>query len=496
MAPPKRKRYSVCLILPSSSQLLRLTAASPQHHRFLTASLFFPHHRQTSVSPTPRHNPTIASPLHHRCLIAASQQYHLAIANHGLTTTTTLPHLAITTPTLPHYRSTSPSPSLPLLARTAPNVQNLPIVGVILSGGPSSVYEPGSPHVHASVWEYIETNKLPVLGICYGMQELAHVFGGAVESSNKGEFGRAFIDKGQGLAANIQGAADALFKGVEHAQMWMSHGDKVTKLPDGFDTIATTGNSPHAAIANPEKKMFGLQFHPEVSHSTHGKELLRNFVVGQCGAPTDWNMTSIASEFIENVRKTVGETGHVIGAVSGGVDSSVAAVLLKKAIGDRFHAIMVDNGCLRKDEATKTLIRLKDHLGINLKVCLVKLCRSLYRFALLCIDFLYVALHCFASCCIALHCFVSICIALHCFALPCIALHCLALHCFASHRIALHRFASLRIALHRFASLCIALHHFASLFIALHRIASISTALPCFASYCIALHCFTSHCIA
>lgn len=238
------------------------------------------------------------------------------------------------------------------------------VVGIILSGGPSSVYDPESPHVHPEVWEFIDKNHIPVLGICYGMQEIAHVYGGKVSPSVEREYGRALID----ITQEHADVARLLFEGVNHSQMWMSHGDKVTKMPTGFVKIAHTSNSEHAAIANAERKMFGLQFHPEVTHSIHGKELLRNFVVGVCCAPTDWNMKDIANEFIDEVRITVGEDGHVIGAVSGGVDSSVAAVLLQKAIGDRFHAILVDNGCLRKNEAQKVVKRLRENLGINL-VC-------------------------------------------------------------------------------------------------------------------------------
>lgn len=236
------------------------------------------------------------------------------------------------------------------------------LIGVILSGGPASVYDPQSPHVHPEVWKYIEENNLPVLGICYGMQEIAHYFGGKVQPSSEREFGRAFIYMNE----EHKDSSQMLFKGVEHSQMWMSHGDKVTQLPEGFIKIARTDNSEHAAIANPQKRIFGLQFHPEVTHSLHGKEILNNFVVSVCNAPTDWNMTNIAEEFIKDVREKVGPDGHVIGAVSGGVDSSVAAVLLQRAIGDRFHAIMVDNGCLRKFEGERVVKRLKENLHINL----------------------------------------------------------------------------------------------------------------------------------
>jgi GMP synthase (glutamine-hydrolysing) len=171
------------------------------------------------------------------------------------------------------------------------------IVGIILSGGPSSVYDPESPHVKPEVWKFIKANNIPVLGICYGMQEIAHVFGGEVSPSTEREYGRAFIDKTEENAT----AAELLFAGVDHSQMWMSHGDKVTKMPDGFVKIAHTENSEHAAIANPETRMFGLQFHPEVTHSIHGKEILHNFAVGVCKAPTDWNMRDIAEDFIKEV---------------------------------------------------------------------------------------------------------------------------------------------------------------------------------------------------
>lgn len=223
------------------------------------------------------------------------------------------------------------------------------VIGVILSGGPSSVYDPESPHVSPSVWEFIASRSLPVLGICYGMQEIAHTFGGTVAPSSEREFGRAEIN----VTEAHREVAQLLFHGVSSSTMWMSHGDKVTRMPTGFVKIAHTSNSEHAAIANAERRMFGLQFHPEVTHSEHGTAVIKNFVLGVCGATADWSMADIASEFIEQVREKVGPTSHVIGAVSGGVDSSVAAILLQRAIGHRFHAVLVDNGCLRKNEAVK-----------------------------------------------------------------------------------------------------------------------------------------------
>lgn len=171
------------------------------------------------------------------------------------------------------------------------------VVGIILSGGPSSVYDPTSPHVDASVWDMIEKMNIPVLGICYGMQELAHHFGGEVQPSSEREFGRALIS----MTEENQAAAELLFSGIESAQMWMSHGDKVTRLPTGFLKISHTSNSEHAAVADPTRRIFGLQFHPEVTHSIGGSIILKNFVQGICNAPTDWNMKDIAEEFIKEV---------------------------------------------------------------------------------------------------------------------------------------------------------------------------------------------------
>lgn len=243
------------------------------------------------------------------------------------------------------------------------------ICGIILSGGPSSVYDSESPHVHPSVWHLVKEKNIPVLGICYGMQEIAYVFGGEVLPSKEREFGRAMVRRTADAAAVA--ASGILLDGIDSStgvQMWMSHGDKVVRLPENFVNVANTDNSENAVIACAEKRMFGLQFHPEVTHSLGGQTILRNFVIGVCGAPTDWNMRDIAEEFIKEVRETVGPTGRVIGAVSGGVDSTVAAILLHRAIGDRFHAVMVDNGCLRKNEGVQVVSRLRDKLGINLSL--------------------------------------------------------------------------------------------------------------------------------
>uniref|UniRef100_A0A7S4EJY6 GMP synthase [glutamine-hydrolyzing] n=2 Tax=Pseudo-nitzschia australis TaxID=44445 RepID=A0A7S4EJY6_9STRA len=235
------------------------------------------------------------------------------------------------------------------------------LVAVILSGGPSSVYDEDAPHVSEGVWKLIAERNLPVLGICYGMQELAHVFGGTVASGLKHEYGKSIVER-------VEGCQSQIFDGMpSEFQMWMSHGDKLTKTPEGFSPVAGTDNAEFVAIENTEKRMWGLQFHPEVTHSPLGKNILENFCVKIAGAKQDWVMADYAKEFIEEVRKQVGDS-HVIGAVSGGVDSTVAAVLMTQAIGDRFHAFMVDNGCLRKDEAKNCLKRMRDECHVNLRV--------------------------------------------------------------------------------------------------------------------------------
>ena len=235
------------------------------------------------------------------------------------------------------------------------------VIGVVLSGGPSSVYDEGSPHVSAAIWEYVSEQNLPVLGICYGMQEITHVYGGTVSPSVEREYGHSK------LVISEEFRSCPLVAGlVDGDVMWMSHGDKVTSLPDGFHGVASTANSPHVRIEHSDRHMYGLQFHPEVTHSPKGNTILKNFVIGICKAEPNWEMSNFAEEFIAEVREKVGPNGRVIGAVSGGVDSTVAAVLMAKAIGNRFHAVLVDNGLLRADEAEEVLKRLIAH-GVDLR---------------------------------------------------------------------------------------------------------------------------------
>jgi GMP synthase (glutamine-hydrolysing) len=224
-------------------------------------------------------------------------------------------------------------------------------LGLILSGGPQSVYEPGAPSADPELFRL----GVPVLGICYGMHVMAHELGGGVEGSERREYGRAEI-------AILE--PGRLFEGLSPREtVWMSHGDRVRDLPPGFVITAGTRNAPVVAFEDPERRCYGIQFHPEVSHTVSGGEILRNFLYGICGARGDWRMASYLEEAVRLVRERVGE-GGVICALSGGVDSSVVAALLKRAVGDRSTAIFVDNGVLRKDEGTQVVHSLRDGLGI------------------------------------------------------------------------------------------------------------------------------------
>ena len=232
--------------------------------------------------------------------------------------------------------------------------------GIILSGGPYSVYEEGAPHVDPAVFEKA---NVPVLGICYGLQEMAWHFGKNVLAGEKREYGHADV--------NIEGQGEdvsALFKALPSPlTVWMSHGDKLSQLPPSFITVASTRNSPFAGIAHTKLPYYGIQFHPEVSHTPLGKDVLSNFV-NICQAQRNWTMSEFVGQEIERIRALVGPKGQVIGAVSGGVDSTVAAKLMHSAIGFRFHAVLVDNGLLREREAESVKETLTAHLGINLHV--------------------------------------------------------------------------------------------------------------------------------
>ena len=235
--------------------------------------------------------------------------------------------------------------------------------GVVLSGGPYSVYDEDAPHVDAAVFDL----GVPILGICYGLQEIAWHYGKQVAAGEQREYGHATLS----IKRHSQDAhsVDRLFANVgEQIDVWMSHGDKLSRLPDDFVTVAATDNAPFAGIASVSKPYYGIQFHPEVTHTREGVDILRNFAVDICQAKTNWTMTRFVDQEISRIRALVGEEGQVIGAVSGGVDSSVAAKLMQQAIGDRFHAVLVDNGLLRMDEAATVKKTLGTHLGVNLTV--------------------------------------------------------------------------------------------------------------------------------
>jgi GMP synthase (glutamine-hydrolysing) len=218
--------------------------------------------------------------------------------------------------------------------------------GVILSGGPKSVSEPGAPHPDAAVYEL----DVPTLGVCYGMQLLTTHFGGGVGPAPHREFGVASID--------VVGSG-TLFKGVPASmKVWASHGDAVTAAPPGFDVVATSANAPVAAMQHRERPIYGLLFHPEVVHTEHGAEILRNFAYGVCGCRGDWTMAGFVEESIAKIRAQVGD-GRVVCGLSGGVDSTVAAVLLHRALGDRLTCIFVDNGLLRLNEAAQIRTRFE-----------------------------------------------------------------------------------------------------------------------------------------
>mmetsp|Transcript_46399 Transcript_46399/g.110521 ORF Transcript_46399/g.110521 Transcript_46399/m.110521 type:complete len:547 (+) Transcript_46399:78-1718(+) len=245
----------------------------------------------------------------------------------------------------------------------AAEVEEFNPTGIILSGGPFSVYDADGPHLKEEVWKLIQEKKLPVLGICYGLQEMCHYLGGAVEPGKKREFGHAEV--------TVDGSR--LFSGIQAKEgggvvVWMSHGDKVTKLPEGFKRVAHTPSCEFAAVENPERRMWGVQFHPEVTHTPCGSQLIKNFVQGICGCKGLWTMTDFCRQQADTIVARLGDK-YCIGAVSGGVDSSVAAALLHRAVGDRFRPFLVDTGLLRKDEAVEVKQRLEGHIaGLQLKV--------------------------------------------------------------------------------------------------------------------------------
>jgi GMP synthase (glutamine-hydrolysing) len=229
--------------------------------------------------------------------------------------------------------------------------------GVIFSGGPASVLDAGSPRAPAEVFE----TGAPILGICYGQQTLATQLGGRVEGGHAREFGRADVEILK---------SSPLFEGIwevgGHYPVWMSHGDRVTELPEGFEVVGVSANAPFAIAVDEGRKYYTTMFHPEVVHTPDGGRLIANFVHNIVGLKSDWTMAAYRKEMIAKIREQVGETGRVVCGLSGGVDSSVAAVLIHEAIGDRLTCIFVDHGLMRKNEAREVVDMFRGHYNIPL----------------------------------------------------------------------------------------------------------------------------------
>ena len=224
---------------------------------------------------------------------------------------------------------------------------------VILSGGPSSVYDADAPRADPALW----SGRIPVLGICYGLQLMAHELGGEVVASTKREYGPATVSVTDG---------DGLLAGIDRVQpVWMSHGDSILRPPSGFRPIAQTDSTPFAGLADPSRNLYGIQFHPEVVHTPIGREVLRNFVVGIAGVRQNWTAANLVDTTVAEIRERVG-AGHVICALSGGVDSAVAATLVHRAIGDQLTCIYVDHGLMRKRESELLRVTFERDLGMKL----------------------------------------------------------------------------------------------------------------------------------
>ena len=227
------------------------------------------------------------------------------------------------------------------------------VKAVILSGGPSSVYDVDAPRADPALW----SGRIPVLGICYGLQLMAHALGGEVVPSTRREYGPATVSMTE---------PDGLFAGIDREQpVWMSHGDSILRPPEGFRATAQTDSTPYAGLADPSRNLYGIQFHPEVVHTPVGREVLRNFIVGIAGVRPNWTASNLVETTVAEVRERVG-SGHVICALSGGVDSAVAATLVHRSIGDQLTCIYVDHGLMRKRESELLRVTFERDLGMNL----------------------------------------------------------------------------------------------------------------------------------
>ncbi|MFP4313110.1 MAG: glutamine-hydrolyzing GMP synthase, partial [Alphaproteobacteria bacterium] len=237
-----------------------------------------------------------------------------------------------------------------------PRIQKYAPKGIVLSGGPCSVLDKDSPRAPDGLFDL----NLPILGICYGQQVMVHQLGGSVEKGVGGEFGRAYVD-----VIEESNLLQGVWKKGAHEQVWMSHGDHVAALPDGFKIVGKSEGAPYAFIADMDRRFYGVQFHPEVVHTPHGAELFRNFTHNICECAGDWTMAAFKDEAIAKIREQVGD-GQVICGLSGGVDSSVTAVLLHEAIGDQLTCIYVDTGLMRAGESGQVVDLFRGHYNIPL----------------------------------------------------------------------------------------------------------------------------------
>ena len=238
---------------------------------------------------------------------------------------------------------------------SADEVRKIAPKGIIFSGGPASVKTPGSPRPDKAIFSL----GIPILGICYGLQVMSEMLGGNVTCPEKKEYGLQNID--------VDDRSSVLLKDVsDHSQVWMSHGDSVDRIPVGFRVTASTPTCPYTVVENDEKKFYGVQFHPEVVHSKEGMKMIRSFVLDIAKARPDWNMGSFIDDAVEEIRRTVGGK-QVLCGLSGGVDSSVAALLIHKAIGDQLVCVFVNNGMLRKNEAENVINLFSKHFNIRLR---------------------------------------------------------------------------------------------------------------------------------
>ncbi|WYS07436.1 glutamine-hydrolyzing GMP synthase [Bacillus sp. FSL R5-0394] len=235
---------------------------------------------------------------------------------------------------------------------TADELKEMNPIGIIFSGGPNSAYAEGSPKCDPAIYDL----GIPILGICYGVQLMTHHFGGKVDKASHREYGKALL--------NVENQS-SLFKGLPIEQtVWMSHGDKIVAPPEGFTVDASNPSCPVAAMSDESRNLYGVQFHPEVRHSEFGNDLLKNFAFDICGAKGDWSMENFIEEEIKKIREQVGDR-HVLCALSGGVDSSVVAVLIHKAIGDQLTCMFIDHGLLRKGEAESVMETFTQGFNMN-----------------------------------------------------------------------------------------------------------------------------------